>query len=41
MGLNGDFRTIELRNISYNIDLEDKIFEFKITKDMEVIEVSQ
>ena len=40
MGLNGDFRTIELKSIRYNIDLEDKLFEFKITEDMEVIKAS-
>ena len=41
MGLNGDFRTIELKSIKYNIYLDDKLFEFKITEDMEVIKSSQ
>jgi len=33
-----NYSTIELNSLKYNIELEDKLFEFKITEDMEVIE---
>ena len=38
MDQQGNYRTIELNSLKYNIELEDNIFEFKITEDMEVIE---
>ena len=38
MDQQSNYRTIELLSMSYNNDLEDKLFEFKVTKDMEVIE---
>mgnify|MGYP001425039354 CR=1 FL=1 len=34
----GDFRTIELKSMKYNLELDDRLFEFKIPKGMEVIE---
>lgn len=38
MDQQGNYRTIELKNMQYNLVLEDKTFEFKVTDDMEVIE---
>jgi len=38
MDQQGNYRTIELKSIKYNLDLEDNLFEFKIKDDMEVIE---
>ena len=35
----GNYRTISLKSMEYNLELEDKLFEFEITKNMEVIEV--
>jgi len=35
----GNYRTIELGSMRYNLILEDNFFEFKVTQDMEVIEV--
>ena len=34
----GNYRTIELNFMKYNLKLEDNFFEFQITKDIEVIE---
>jgi len=33
-----NYRTIQLMNIKYNLEIEDSFFEFTITNDMEVIE---
>ncbi len=33
-----NYRTIQLMNVKYNIDIENNIFEFTVTNDMEVIE---
>ena len=33
-----NYRTIQLINMKYNLEIEDNFFEFTITKDMEVIE---
>ena len=33
-----NYRTIQLMNMKYNLEIEDNFFEFTITKDMEVIE---
>ena len=38
MDQEGNYRTIELGSMHYNLVLEDNIFEFKVTQDMEVIE---
>ena len=38
MDQQGNYRTIELISIKYNLELEDKLFEFQIKEDMEVIE---
>ena len=38
MDKQGNYRTIELISIKYNLELEDKLFEFQIMEDMEVIE---
>ena len=35
----GNYRIIELESMHYNLVLEDNYFEFKVTQDMEVIEV--
>ena len=37
MDQEGNYRTIELGSMHYNLMLEDNIFEFKVTQDMEVI----
>ena len=34
----GNYRTIELKSMHYNLVLEDNFFEFKVTQDMELIE---
>lgn len=34
----GNYRTIALESMQYNLVLEDKLFEFEVTPDMEVIE---
>jgi len=39
MDQQGNYRTIALESINYNLVLEDKFFEFEVTPDMEVIEV--
>ena len=39
MDQEGNYRTIELGSMRYNLVLEDNFFEFKVTQDMEVIEV--
>jgi len=39
MDQEGNYRTIELESMHYNLVLEDNFFEFKVTQDMEVIEV--
>ena len=39
MDQHGNYRTIALDSIIYNLVLEDKFFEFEVTPDMEVIEV--
>ena len=39
MDQEGNYRTIELESMHYNLMLEDNFFEFKVTQDMEVIEV--
>jgi outer membrane lipoprotein-sorting protein len=39
MDQQGNYRTIALDSINYNLVLEDKFFEFEVTPDMEVIEV--
>jgi len=33
-----NYRTIQLMNIKYNLEIEDNFFEFTVTNDMEVIE---
>ena len=33
-----NYRTIQLMNMKYNLEIEDNIFEYTITNDMEVIE---
>jgi len=33
-----NYRTIQLMNMKYNLEIEDNIFEFTVTNDMEVIE---
>ena len=38
MDQEGNYRTIELESMHYNLVLEDNFFEFKVTEDMEVIE---
>ena len=38
MDKQGNYRKIGLNSIKYNLELEDKLFEFKISEDMEVIE---
>ena len=38
MDQEGNYRTIELGAMHYNLQLEDKFFEYKVTQDMEVIE---
>jgi outer membrane lipoprotein-sorting protein len=38
MDQQGNYRTIELKSMKYNLVLDDKIFEFIVTDDMEVIE---
>ena len=38
MDQSGNYRTIGLNSLKYNIELEDTLFEFQITEDMEVIE---
>jgi outer membrane lipoprotein carrier protein len=38
MDQEGNYRTIELRSMHYNLVLEDNFFEFKVIQDMEVIE---
>ena len=35
----GNYRTIALESMSYNLALEDKFFEFEVSAEMEVIEV--
>ncbi len=39
MDQQGNYRTIALDSINYNLVLEDKFFEFEVTPDMEIIEV--
>ncbi|MBT5087880.1 MAG: outer membrane lipoprotein chaperone LolA [Deltaproteobacteria bacterium] len=39
MDQEGNYRTIELESMHYNLVLEDNFFELKVTQDMEVIEV--
>ena len=39
MDQEGNYRTIELGAMHYNLVLKDNFFEFKVTQDMEVIEV--
>ena len=38
MDQEGNYRTIELESMYYNLVIEDNFFEFKVTQDMEVIE---
>ena len=38
MDQEGNYRTIKLESMHYNLVLEDNFFEFKVTEDMEVIE---
>ena len=38
MDQEGNYRTIELESMYYNLEIEDNFFEFKVTQDMEVIE---
>jgi len=38
MDQEGNYRTIELKSMYYNLVIEDNFFEFKVTQDMEVIE---
>ena len=38
MDQEGNYRTIELGSMHYNLVLKDNFFEFKVTQDMEVIE---
>ena len=38
MDQQGNYRTIQLMNMKYNLEIEDKFFEFTVTNDMEVIE---
>jgi len=38
MDQEGNYRTIELGSMHYNLVLEDNLFEFKVIQDMEVIE---
>ena len=33
-----NYRTIQLMNMKYNLEIEEKFFEFTVTNDMEVIE---
>ena len=33
-----NYRTIQLMNMKYNLEIEDNLFEFTVTNDMEVIE---
>ena len=33
-----NYRTIQLKNMKYNLEIEDNFFEFTVTNDMEVIE---
>jgi len=35
----GNYRTISLESIQYNLDLDNKFFEFEISNDIEVIEI--
>ena len=34
-----NYRTIQLINMKYNLEIEENFFEFTVTKDMEVIEI--
>ena len=34
----GNYRTIQLMDMKYNLEIEENFFEFKVTNDMEVIE---
>ena len=38
MDQQGNYRTIKLESMSYNIELGENLFEFNVTQDMEVIE---
>ena len=38
MDLQDNYRTIQLINMKYNLEIEDNFFEFTVTNDMEVIE---
>ena len=38
MDQQGNYRTIQLMKMKYNLEIEDKFFEFTVTNDMEVIE---
>ena len=38
MDQQNNYRTIQLMNMKYNIEIEDIFFEFTVTDDMEVIE---
>ena len=38
MDQQGNYRTIAFESMSYNLELEDKFFEFEVSAEMEVIE---
>ena len=38
MDQQNNYRTIQLKNVKYNLEIQDSYFEFKVTNDMELIE---
>jgi len=38
MDQQNNYRTIQLKNMKYNVEIQDSYFEFKVTNDMEIIE---
>ena len=38
MDQQNNYRTIQLKNVKYNLEIQDSYFEFKVTNDMEIIE---
>ena len=38
MDQQNNYRTIQLKNVKYNVEIQDSYFEFKVTNDMEIIE---
>ena len=37
MDQQNNYRTIQLKNVKYNLEIQDSYFEFKVTNDMELI----